>query len=61
MHKIIVDVSPTGETKIKVEGVSGKSCKDLTKAIESALGETVKDTPTGEMYGNASQAQPARR
>jgi hypothetical protein len=52
MEQIRITFSPTGETKLEVNGVKGKSCKDLTRAFEKALGTTTKDTETGEFYEN---------
>ena len=52
--KIIIDIAEGGATEIKVEGHRGPGCKQLTEAIEKALGETVKDTKTGEFFQNAA-------
>lgn len=38
-----------GSPVISVKGVKGTGCKDLTKSLEKALGETISDTPTREM------------
>jgi len=50
MKTIKVDIDIHGNTVIKVEGVKGESCKDLTKGLEKALGTVSKDTPTSEMH-----------
>jgi hypothetical protein len=50
LMKIKVEVNQEGDTRIKVEGVKGKSCKDLTKAIEEALGTTTADKKTAEYH-----------
>lgn len=50
MPQIIIEIDQTGETTVKAEGVAGRSCKDLTRNIERALGRTVSDAPTGEMW-----------
>ena len=49
-EEIIIDISPTGETEIKVQGCPGPSCKDLTKGLEKALGKTVSDKKSQEYY-----------
>ena len=49
-EKIIIDISPTGEAVIKVEGCPGPSCKDLTRGLEKALGKTTTDKTTNEYY-----------
>ena len=36
--KVTVDVLINGEVTIDVDGVSGKKCLDLTKALEDKLG-----------------------
>lgn len=48
MEKVILDVSPEGVTKLSVEGVSGKGCKELTADLEKALGETSNVVETAE-------------
>jgi hypothetical protein len=55
-EKIILTISPTGDTKIKVDGGHGKSCSDLTKAIEQALGSTVSDRKLPE-YNEVTNAR----
>jgi hypothetical protein len=45
-----VEISETGEVRITVRGVKGKSCKDATRQVEQALGKTVTSTPTSEYY-----------
>ena len=49
MSNIIVTIEKNGKTTIKVEGVKGKSCTDITKLLEDALGVVEKRTPTAEM------------
>ncbi len=44
-----------GVPTIMVTGAKGKNCKDLTRALEAALGDTAKSTPTREMYEQAKQ------
>jgi hypothetical protein len=50
MHKIRVKINKKGQVNIKVEGISGPGCKALTKALESALGDTTGDKNTEEHY-----------
>ncbi len=40
IRRIIVRVSPTGETTVEADGFQGKGCEAATKAIEEALGKT---------------------
>jgi hypothetical protein len=39
-----------GKVTISVNGAKGKTCTDLTKKLEEALGEVTSDTPTKEMF-----------
>lgn len=53
--KIEVTVSPKGEVTVKVNGVQGKSCQDLTRPLEQALGKTTGDSKTPEFYQQGNQ------
>ncbi len=57
MEQITIDIAPTGEVKITVDGHSGPSCKDLTRGIEKALGKTTEDKKTGDYYKAAEVEQ----
>ena len=46
-----------GQTKIETSGFSGSACQDATKKLEAALGQTLTDTPTEEMYNENSSTQ----
>lgn len=48
--EVIVTISPSGEAKVEVKGHAGSGCKELTRQLETALGETVSDTKTSEYY-----------
>ena len=43
-RRILVRVSPTGETTVEAEGFQGKGCEAATKAIEQALGSSTGRT-----------------
>lgn len=47
-EEIIVEVSKMGEVKVSVNGVKGKSCKDLTKNLEAAFGVVTEEKRTSE-------------
>ena len=54
MEEVIIEIDKTGErVKITVNGCTGEACKDLTSAVEKALGVVTKDQPTEEMYAEA--------
>lgn len=56
MPTIIVKIPKGQPTTITVQGVSGPGCRDLTKALERALGSTSSDTPTREMGERPQEA-----
>lgn len=49
-HEITIDVPLKGPVSISVNGVKGKSCKDLTRDFEKELGSATKDTLTKEYH-----------
>ena len=40
MKEITIDIDRQGNTTIEATGFAGGECKDLTRGIEEALGET---------------------
>jgi hypothetical protein len=58
MRRVIV-TSESGKVTVKVECVKGSECKKLTADLEKALGATVSDTPTSEMYEQVNQTTQA--
>ena len=54
MQQVIVTIE-AGVPTIRVSGVKGKGCKDLTRDLETALGGARKSRPTQEMYEKQSQ------
>ena len=48
-----------GVPTVKVNCVKGRSCKDITRALEKALGETKTSKPTAEMYEQTQQTTKA--
>lgn len=55
MEKIKIKISKTGEVEYEVEGVKGKKCRDLTKAIDD-LSKVTETKVTGE-YCQVDTAQ----
>jgi hypothetical protein len=56
MQQVIITIAQDGTPTIKVNGVKGQSCKDVTKTIQRALGSVVSDKDTPEMYEREEQA-----
>jgi hypothetical protein len=49
MQQVIITIE-NGVPTIEVKGAKGKSCKDITKALEANLGDVAETKATGEMY-----------
>lgn len=43
-------IFPDGRVQEKVTGIIGKSCEEVTQAIESQLGRVISQQKTGEYY-----------
>lgn len=56
-HRIKISVSKAGQAKVSVEGVAGETCKDVSRAIENALGKTISDEHTAEYQESPEIAQ----
>lgn len=50
MSQIKVTISRTGQVTIEVLNAEGMQCSTLTKVLEQALGETVKDDLKPEYF-----------
>lgn len=50
MKIIRVTVSPKGETKIETKGFSGAECRDASRFLERAFGQTGRETLTAEFF-----------
>lgn len=49
MESIRVTIK-NGAVKIETSGFAGPACQKATERLSKALGKSVKDTPTAEMY-----------
>lgn len=58
---IEITVSPTGESTVQTKGFTGSSCRDASRFIEQALGRTLTDKPTHEMYQTTPAQQGVRQ
>lgn len=59
MKKIIHRIdTKTGKVEVKVEGVSGPGCYDLSKSIEDRLGmDRACSVPTAELYREPAEKE----
>jgi len=53
MHSIKVRIKADGTTEVAVDGLAGASCKDVTRALEKALGKVTSDKQTAEFHKTA--------
>ena len=62
MEEMEITIDADGNVSMQVRGVTGKSCLELTKPLEEALGAEVENrTMTSEYYAtDSSQKAPAR-
>lgn len=56
-HRVKVKITADGKVEVSVEGMTGASCSDATKAVERALGTTTSDKRTSEFYRTAANVQ----
>jgi len=54
--EIIFDIDSNGNITITVEGAKGKSCEELTKQLEEALGTVTAREHTSEYYQEEEKA-----
>ena len=58
MSKTIeITVSPDGQTRVETKGYTGSECREASKFIEHALGNTQEEHLTAEYYQNQSIPQ----
>ena len=50
MKTIEITIDAKGQATVQTKGYAGAGCRDASKFIEQALGETVTDKPTAEFY-----------
>ena len=54
-NKIIeIIITPDGKTTVETKGFVGASCRDASKFIEEALGESTGEQRTAEFYRTTS-------
>lgn len=57
MRQIIVTVPLKGPVVIETKGFTGNACMQATERLKSALGVTISETPTEEMFQAETQAE----
>lgn len=57
MKQVVLSITKDGTTTISVNGVCGPECKELTRAVEDALGTVESIEPTPEMYTETTDLQ----
>ena len=55
MQEMKIIISKSGQVTIDVSGIKGSGCKNLTKALEKALGTTTKSKKKTEYYQQDTQ------
>jgi len=57
MKSIEILVSPDGQTRLETKGFSGGQCRDVSRLLEAALGETTSERLTAEFYQARTDSQ----
>ena len=57
MPQVIVNITADGQTTVEAQGVTGSGCRELTRAIEEAIGHTTGDVTKSEYFRTATQEQ----
>ena len=61
-NKIIeIIITSDGKTTVETKGFVGASCRDASKFIEDALGQSVSEQLTGEFHQTQSNEQQVRQ
>ena len=53
MESLTIEIDENGKVVVHIQGVKGKGCESIEKAIADALGKTVKSDKTSEYYAPA--------
>lgn len=59
-RSIEITVSPDGKARIETKGFIGSDCRQASKFVEQALGQTLGEKLTNEFYASAKVEQPMR-
>ena len=58
---IEITVTAKGKTSVATKGFTGSSCRDASKFIEQALGQTTSETLTAKFHQTAAVEQQQQR
>lgn len=61
MEQMDIAIAPDGKVAVTVKCVKGKSCANVSRAIEDALGSVVEDSKTKEYFEAPEQVQKEQR
>ncbi|HET6249746.1 MAG TPA: DUF2997 domain-containing protein [Tepidisphaeraceae bacterium] len=57
MKTIEIIIDPQGQSTVQTKGFTGSSCRDASKFVERALGETTGEQLTAEFHQQATEPQ----
>jgi len=55
MRTIEITVSTTGQTQVRTKGFVGSECREASRFIEEALGQSIDEELTAEFHTSQSQ------
>ena len=62
MSKVIeINVNPKGETTVQTRGFAGSECREASKFVEQALGQSTAESLTAEFHQGQQAAQELRQ
>lgn len=61
MEEVIVEIDENAAVTVSVRGVKGKRCKEVTAALEKALGDVTGGKPTSEMSEKETTSHVVKR
>ncbi|MBC8355307.1 MAG: DUF2997 domain-containing protein [Planctomycetes bacterium] len=57
MKRIVITISPKGETQLETKGFAGSDCKEASRSLEAALGTAAQERLTAEYHQPAVTEQ----
>ena len=57
MKRIVITVSPKGETNLETKGFTGAECRNASQFLETALGAASNEQLTSEFHQAASTTE----